>query len=319
MSTSSAFRVARAVLSFCLTAAVLSCTFKVDPDGDARFSCDVAADCGEGFECIDQVGSERGLCFPAGTCDEDETGCDGVDEDCNGATDDVSWAGGVCDTKQPGICAIGQRTCTAAEETCVPVQAARAESCNLLDDDCDGTVDEDFDLATDDQNCGMCGNVCGAGTACSFALCVERSCADGADNDGDGQADCDDVDCLSRSCDEGDPLRACGLAAPVEDAGTLDGGEDGGDIDGGGVDAGPIDAGEPDAGDGDGGADPDAGVTLVPACVLQESPQARDPDTCMNGVDDDGDEAVDCADPDCAMQVCATDGGVCQAGTCQGM
>lgn len=36
---------------------------------------------------------------------------------------------------------------------------------------------------------------------------------------------------------------------------------------------------------------------------------------CDNGVDDDSDGAVDCADPDCDGQLCAT--GTCAGGVCQ--
>ncbi len=45
------------------------------------------------------------------------------------------------------------------------------EICNGLDDDCDGATDEDFDLQTDPQNCGFCGNECPSGV-CSGGACV---------------------------------------------------------------------------------------------------------------------------------------------------
>lgn len=38
-----------------------------------------------------------------------------------------------------------------------------AETCNEADDDCDGIVDEGFDLATELANCGSCGNACVGG------------------------------------------------------------------------------------------------------------------------------------------------------------
>ncbi len=39
---------------------------------------------------------------------------------------------------------------------------------------------------------------------------------------------------------------------------------------------------------------------------------------CANGIDDNGDGATDCADPDCANQACVSNGvaGTCQSGTC---
>jgi len=47
----------------------------------------------------------------------------------------------------------------AVMDACTPT----TEICNGLDDDCDGTVDEDFLLATDVRNCGTCGMACAAG------------------------------------------------------------------------------------------------------------------------------------------------------------
>ncbi len=63
------------------------------------------------------------------------------------------------------------------------------ETCNGADDDCDGIIDEGFDLQTDAMNCGMCGNQCnkpGAQTACMAGMCVITACFPGhVDLDGD--------------------------------------------------------------------------------------------------------------------------------------
>ncbi|MCZ7680054.1 MAG: hypothetical protein M5U28_15335 [Sandaracinaceae bacterium] len=59
---------------------------------------------------------------------------------------------------------------------CVP---AAAELCNERDDDCDGLVDEDIDLASDDDNCGECGLRCApphAFGACEGGACVVTAC-----------------------------------------------------------------------------------------------------------------------------------------------
>lgn len=316
-----------------LGAALNACSFDVDPDQPGRFTCDTIEDCGAGYVCIEQVNAERGLCFPFGACADAEEACDGVDEDCDGALDDVTWAGTPCVTEIPGICTPGTRACESAVEVCVSTAAPTTESCNLLDDDCDGPVDEDFDLQTDEANCGMCGAACPPGTECSFALCLERDCTDGVDNDADGNTDCADSDCLGRSCSATQPDVFCTLVPPsvVMDGGTDDGGvDDGGVNDGGEPDAGFSDAGVPDAGAEDGGepdagavdggstdggstdggedgGSPDAGPALVPACALIET-------DCANGLDDDADTNTDCADPDCAGQVC--DGGVCASAMC---
>lgn len=51
--------------------------------------------------------------------------------------------------------------------------AARAETCDGFDDDCDGMVDEGIDLATSDEHCGRCGATCASGT-CANGLCPDE-------------------------------------------------------------------------------------------------------------------------------------------------
>jgi len=47
------------------------------------------------------------------------------------------------------------------------------ETCNRVDDDCDGAVDEGLDLSSDDENCGYCGNACTLG--CEAGRCREEA------------------------------------------------------------------------------------------------------------------------------------------------
>ena|GEM_PF-3438335 len=44
------------------------------------------------------------------------------------------------------------------------------ETCNLIDDDCDDTVDESIALESDPANCGRCGHTCDGG-ACTLGYC----------------------------------------------------------------------------------------------------------------------------------------------------
>ncbi len=70
------------------------------------------------------------------------------------------------------------------------------EFCNGIDDNCNGQVDEGFNLASDPLNCGACGNVCpslpNATVACNAGACVIVSCAPGfADCDGNTANGCE--------------------------------------------------------------------------------------------------------------------------------
>jgi len=69
--------------------------------------------------------------------------CNGLDDDCDGTTDEGDpEGGGVCMTGMPGICATGVDHCNSGAIVCVPDSLGNAEICNGVDDNCDGTVDE---------------------------------------------------------------------------------------------------------------------------------------------------------------------------------
>ena len=70
-------------------------------------------------------------------------------------------------------------------DACVP----RAEVCNGVDDDCDGVIDNGFNLNTDVNNCGMCGHQCLFANAA--AMCANGQCQLGACAFGYGDADHD--------------------------------------------------------------------------------------------------------------------------------
>ena len=72
--------------------------------------------------------------------------CDGIDEDCDGDTDDGDPGGGTtCATGEPGVCGAGTTHCVAAGLVCVRNQGPGPEVCNGLDDNCNGAVDETLD------------------------------------------------------------------------------------------------------------------------------------------------------------------------------
>lgn len=75
------------------------------------------------------------------TVEPSEELCNGLDDDCNGIVDDgVEGAGALCGIGV-GACAPGVRTCVAGEWECVGAVEPVPESCNGIDDDCDGKTD----------------------------------------------------------------------------------------------------------------------------------------------------------------------------------
>ena len=126
--------------------------------------------------------------------------CDGVDNDCDGEVDEDAEvpassggnaAGDACDTGAPGRCRAGALVCGTADpnlaDTLVCVgeidPGDLPETCNGLDDDCDGEVDTDGDGAPlssgsctlqDDSVQGVCRD--------GRLLCVRQPC-DFLDND----------------------------------------------------------------------------------------------------------------------------------------
>jgi|GEM_PF-6034380 len=70
--------------------------------------------------------------------------CNGLDDDCDGVVDNGNPGGGAaCATGLLGICAAGTTVCSGGALACQQNQQPSAELCNGLDDNCNGTIDED--------------------------------------------------------------------------------------------------------------------------------------------------------------------------------
>jgi len=77
--------------------------------------------------------------------------CDSRDNDCNGASDDGDPGGGViCGSTDVGECAFGATHCVGGSVTCVGNIEPAFDVCDGLDNDCDGTVDDEAPGAPSD-------------------------------------------------------------------------------------------------------------------------------------------------------------------------
>lgn len=88
--------------------------------------------------------------------------CDGEDNNCNRLIDE-NLTGDTCDiTNAFGTCT-GLRVCDAADGVTCVGQTPAAETCNYLDDDCDGETDDGFRVGgryVADTGCGNCFTNC---------------------------------------------------------------------------------------------------------------------------------------------------------------
>ena len=108
-------------------------------------SCGIGA-CGNSgtTACVD--GKEEDVCTPLDALEADDN-CNGIDEDCDGFKDE-HFSSGVVTTCGVGKCAEeGTIVCSEGElvDSCEPANpSADDASCNGVDDDCDGLIDEDY-------------------------------------------------------------------------------------------------------------------------------------------------------------------------------
>ncbi len=149
------------------------------------------------------------------TCEPAVEVCDGLDNDCDGHTDEEDPdAGRPCDTGEPGPCARGTRRCEDGRLVCLRDAEPSEETCNGMDDDCDGLADEDNPDGGARCDTGQAG-VCADGTQqcergglrCLPDLTASPEVCDGLDNDCDGAEDEEDPG-GGVACDTGEPA-AC--------------------------------------------------------------------------------------------------------------
>jgi hypothetical protein len=123
--------------------------------------------------------------------------CDGLDNDCDGVVDNGNPGGNLaCNTGHLGICAAGVTACTAGQIACNQTNQPHAETCNGLDDDCDGQVDNGNpggNVACNTGHLGICSagtTVCSSGQlACTQNQQPHAESCNGLDDDCDGVVD----------------------------------------------------------------------------------------------------------------------------------
>ncbi len=201
---------------FASNAAFAVCNLMVpnNPENDCDFdNCTVAqGDCADNPNTNPNAAVIRGASCPNGAYAEV---CDGVDNNCSGGVDDGNPGGGmVCSTGQSGVCGPGTTACQSGAIACVRNVNPGTETCNGLDDDCDGTADENNPGGGASCMTGQMG-VCSAGTRtctsgmlqCQRNVAPSAELCDGADNNCNGQTD--ETFNLGQACTTG-LLGVCG-------------------------------------------------------------------------------------------------------------
>lgn len=116
-------------------------------------------------------------------------------------------AGDPCPTGMMGVCGEGRLQCVADRIECRPSISAGAETCDALDNDCDGMVDEGTDLCAALE-------ICSAGTC--IGNCFEGGCPAGYTCEAGGGGYCVEDACVGVTCATGERCEGGTCVAPCD-------------------------------------------------------------------------------------------------------
>merc|ERR1712100_55065 len=165
-------------------------------------------------ELICSSGSEVDTCVPGARNSENDATCNGLDDNCNGETDeDYTPSSTTCGL---GVCSsTGSLECNngTPQDSCVPGNPTLESdtTCNGVDEDCDGEVDEEYNPSSTTCGVGHCeasgSTVCEHGQVSDNCtpgnpLSEDDSTCDGVDDNCNGQVD-EDFEETETTCGEG--------------------------------------------------------------------------------------------------------------------
>ena len=128
--------------------------------------------------------------------------CNNIDDDCNGAVDEgFDQKGQPCDGSDGDYCKEGTWQCNGTGVSCSDNTGTNTESCNGVDDDCDGWVDESL-VQSCNTMCGSGSELCSNGSWTGCTAQQPKTCYD--------YGTCSNTSMCVTNC-PGQPAETCNL------------------------------------------------------------------------------------------------------------